>query len=75
MRWLFAFLGVVLGAGVSVCLAIAIFGFLHLNFDSALRDALNGFIGFLYLAILVLIPVGGAFAGGFFGYKFGKSLR
>jgi hypothetical protein len=75
MRWVFSFLGVVAGAGIGVAFAIAIFGLFHLNFDSVLREAFDGFVGFFYLAILFLIPLGVAFVGGFFGYKLGKRLR
>jgi hypothetical protein len=75
MRWVFSFLGVVVGAGIGVAFAIAIFSLFHLNLDSVLREAFGSFVGFFYLAILVLIPLGAAFVGGFFGYKLGKRLR
>jgi hypothetical protein len=75
MRWVFAFLGIVVGAGVGFAFALPIFSLVHLNFDSALREALNDSVGFVYLSILTLIPMGVAFVGAFFGYKLGKSLR
>lgn len=75
MRWVFSFLGVVAGAGIGVAFAVAIFILCHRNLDSVLREAFDDYIGLLYLAILVLIPLGIACVGGFFGYKLGKRLR